>query len=389
MTTAPSPSRPYGNLIAAIATIACCDIAMGLVLQLLPLRMEAAGLPAWLIGVNAAMGPIGILMVGPFLPAVVSRFGSKTVVTTVVSILILCLLSFQLAPAIWLWFPIRFIFGIAAGTMFTVSEAWVLTFADEKNRGRLMGIYTSVLAMTFSVGPLIIPFTGFQGWMPILIGATCVALSILPLAFVQVQDDMFKQEEPGGFFRVVKLAPVLLFAVGATTFFDSVLISFFAIYGHRNGLPISTASTILGLAIIGNVFLFYPLGHLADKWSKRGVVIGTACTTVIACAAMNFLITTWAIWPLMLIVTASSFGVYVVALATVGDVFKGSDVIAGSAAVAAMWGVGGLVGPPIAGAAIDAFGVGALPVTLGAFYVILLLGLARNAGNLVKPSIQT
>ncbi len=389
MTKQPSPpARPYGNLIAAIATVACCDIAMGLVLQLMPLRMEAQGLPAWVMGLNAAMGPIGILIVGPFLPRIVSRYGSKPVVFTVVAMLILCLAGFQLAPAVWMWFPIRFVFGIAAGTLFTVSEAWVLTFADEKNRGRLMGIYTSVLAITFSVGPLLVPFTGFEGWLPWLIGITCVSLSILPLTFVKVQDDMFKQEKAGGFFRVVKLAPVLLFAVGAATLFDSVLISFFAIYGLRNGLPLSTSTTILGLAIIGNVFLFYPMGLLADKWSKRGVVVGSAIVTVVACFAMNFLINTWAIWPLMVLVTASAFGVYVVALATVGDVFKGSDIIAGSAAVAAMWGVGGLIGPPIAGAAIDAFGINALPITLAGFYIVLLIGLAHNGGNLVSPKAQ-
>jgi fucose permease len=67
-----------------------------------------------------------------------------------------------------------------------------------------------------------------------------------------------------------------------------------------------------------------------------------------------------------------------------GDTFKGPDFVAGSAAFAAMWGVGGLVGPPIAGVAIDTFGINAMPVTLASFYVILLIGLIRNRGHLVR-----
>ena len=73
MTTSEALSPRYGNLVAAIATIACCDIAMGLTLQLLPLLMERGGHPAWMIGANTAMGPIGILMAGPFLPRVIGK----------------------------------------------------------------------------------------------------------------------------------------------------------------------------------------------------------------------------------------------------------------------------------------------------------------------------
>ena len=71
-----------------------------------------------------------------------------------------------------------------------------------------------------------------------------------------------------------------------------------------------------------------------------------------------------------------------------GDSFKGPDVIAGSAAFAAMWGVGGLLGPPIAGAAIDTFGINAMPVTLASFYVILLVGLAISGGQLVRKPVH-
>ena len=51
---------------------------------------------------------------------------------------------------------------------------------------------------------------------------------------------------------------------------------------------------------------------------------------------------------------------------------------------AAMWGAGGLIGPPVAGAAIDLVGIDAMPVTLAAFYVLLLAGLAFTGGKLVR-----
>jgi MFS family permease len=386
MTQSAASPRRYGNLVAAIATVACCDIAMGLTLQLLPLLMEGQGIPAWIMGVNAAMGPIGILLAGPLLPHVIGRVGSKRITVFVIAILIAAMLAFRLVPSIWLWFPIRFVFGIAAGTLFTISEAWVLTFAGDGNRGRIMGLYVSVLAITFSVGPLILPFTGIDGWTPWLLGIACIAASAVPLGFVEVSDDVFRQKQGGGFFRFVARAPLLLFAVGAATLFDSVFISFFTIFGLRHGLELETASRILGIAIIGNTLLFYPMGLLADRWSRVGVVVVTAALTIVLSLSLIPLIGTWAIWPAAIMLSACAFGVYVVALATMGDTFKGPDVIAGSAAFAATWGVGGLFGPPIAGASIDAFGINAMPVTLAVFYAILLAGLALNGGRLVRGS---
>ena len=79
--SAPLPfAQRYRTIVAAIATIACCDIAMGLTLQLLPLLMEQNRIPAWIMGLNAAMAPLGIMLGGPFLPRIVSRLGSKRVV---------------------------------------------------------------------------------------------------------------------------------------------------------------------------------------------------------------------------------------------------------------------------------------------------------------------
>ena len=86
----------------------------------------------------------------------------------------------------------------------------------------------------------------------------------------------------------------------------------------------------------------------------------------------------------MILLATSAFAVYVIALAIMGDTFKGADLIAASAAFSAMWGMGGLIGPPIAGAAIDAFGVNAMPISLASVYVVLLVGLALSRGRLIR-----
>ncbi len=384
MTNTRAPSGRYGNLVAAIATIACCDIAMGLTFQLLPLLMEQRQIPAWVMGLNAAMSPLGILLAGPLLPRVVSRVGSKRIVYVVIAAIVLCLALFKLSPSLWSWFLIRFAFGIAAGTLFSVSEAWVLTFADSGNRGRVMGLYTTVLSVTFAIGPAIIPLTGIDGWTPWLIGMICVTLSAAPLAFVTVSEDLFKDKDGGSFFRFIARAPLLLFAVATVTIFDSILLSFFPIFGLRSGLTLQTVSWVLAAGIIGNVLMQYPIGILADQWSRMGVIVASAVATVILSVAMIWAVESWLIWPVVIVVGSTAFAIYTVTLTILGDHFDGPDLIAGSAAFGVMWGVGGLIGPPIAGIAVDAFGLSAIPLSLAASYVVLLVGLFLNGGRLIR-----
>jgi MFS family permease len=389
MTSAAAPARSRtGNIIAAMAAVGACDIALGLTLQLMPLLMEREGWPAWAIGLNVAMGPIGILMAGPFLPKLLGNVGTRRAAFALVGILMLSLAAISISP-IWMWFPLRFVFGLATSALFTISETWVLSFATAENRGRVMGLYTSLLAVSFAVGPLILPWTGLDGFLPWGIGIVCILISILPLAFVRVEDDAFRQKDGGGhFLAFLRKAPMLLFAVGAATLFDNVLISFFTIYGMRSGLDLETASSILGFGIIGNVIMFYPFGWLADHWSRKGVMLVTAGLTVILSLSLLIVITHWLVWPVMVLLTASAFGVYVVALATLGDRFSGPDLIAGAAAIAGMWGIGGLLGPPIAGLAIDFFGIRAMPMTLAMFYVVLLAGLVMSGGRLVREAAR-
>jgi len=145
---------------------------------------------------------------------------------------------------------------------------------------------------------------------------------------------------------------------------------------------------ILGVAIIGNALLQLPIGFLADQWSRMGVIVLSAIITAVLALSLLWTIDNWLIWPVMLVLGTTAFAIYTVALAILGDNFAGPDLIAGSAAFGAMWGIGGLLGPPIAGAATDAFGIEAIPVTIAAIYVVLLIGLGLAGGKLVRAAVH-
>ncbi len=374
----------WSNLVAAIATISAVDVAMGLTLPLLSLLLEKRGVSASIIGLNAAMGPLGIILIGPFMPGIVRRVGAKRVAEIAILLSAALLIAFKLFPSLPAWFFIRFAFGVAAGSIYTLSEAWIVHFAEGPRRGRITGIYTSVLSLSFAVGPLLIPYVDIDGWAPWLVGFTMIMAAYLPLRLLSLDDDDFRSDGQQSFATFVGRAPLLLFAVSTATVFDAVMLSFFTIYGLRNGLSLQVASWALGVAIAGNALLQYPIGMLGDHWPRASIMWLSAIVTILLALLLPTAVHSWLLWPVMFIMGTTAYAIYTAALAILGDQFKGAELIAGSAAFGAMWGVGGIVGPPLAGLMVDALGIGSLPYFFAASYGILVLLLAVSRGRLVR-----
>jgi hypothetical protein len=115
-----------------------------------------------------------------------------------------------------------------------------------------------------------------------------------------------------------------------------------------------------------------------------GVVWIAAIMTCVLAATLPLTIGTSLIWPVSLLIGSGAYAIYTIALTVLGDEFRGAALIAGSAAFAAMWGIGGIAGPPIAGVALGAFGPNGVPLVLAVTYVVLIAGLAVSQGRLVR-----
>ncbi len=367
------------NLIAAISAITVFGFTLGLMFPLLSLIMEAQGVSADMIGYNAAMQPLGIAVSVFAIPVLVRRFGAKAAVIGAALLTAAVVFAYPYFPVFWWWFGLRILHGFFVSMLFAISEAWIVRFAEGPYRSRLLALYTSVLSASFGGGPILISLTGIEGHLPFAIGATILALATIPIFFVKDEAVDSVDEAALSVLGFARKAPILLFAVGMFAVIDAAYLGFLPVYGVKKGMDQETAALALTAFIVGNTFLQFPIGWLADHFPKRAVMAGCGIVTATACALIPLAFGTWALWPILTVAGAASAGIYTVSLAELGDRFSGHELVTGTASFSTTWGLGALVGSLLAGWSIEAFGPDGLPYALATVFTIFLLG--AFAGN--------
>lgn len=370
------------NVIAACAAVCVFTISLGEAFPLLSLTMESWGTESEIIGLNAATSPVGILLAGLVVPRLAHAFGAKAVAMFMAIATGLIFLAYPTFPTLWAWFPLRLLQGLFVGTLFALSEAWILASAGHL-RGRVVGIYATCMSATFGIGPIIIGWVGIEGYAAFAIGAVVLFLAIVPISIVSVPADHAEREHVS-MLRFVPKAPLLLAAIYVHAIFDGGMLGFLSIYGVRNGMSLEAAALLVTAWALGNVFFQIPIGWIADRTSKRSTIIACAVGTSICLAAMPFAIDGVWIWPLLLIAGAAGFGIYTVGLAELGDRFSGADLVAGTASFSSAFGLGALTGAVLCGFAMDVFGPHGFPgsilaVFLGYLVLQFVLPMRRRA----------
>ena len=364
------------NLVAACSAISVFGLAFGMTYPLLSLILEQRGVSTDMIGINSAMMPIGILLFSSVIPVAAKRYGSRNVAMAAAVATAVLLLCYRLFDTLEAWFVIRLVQGMSMATLFVLSEAWIVGFAGSEHRGKIVAIYASVLSASFGAGPAIVSWIGVDGWAPFVIGAVVILIGVIPLSLVREESTEHPAESSSsGFFQFLPKAPMLLAAVLAFGIFDAATLSLIPVYGVQTGLSVSTAALALSVLIAGNIIFQFPLGWLADKVPHRVLLAGCALVTLVMLLVLPFVMQSIWMWPVLVVIGSTGFGVYTVSLTSLGDRFKGQELVNGSAAFAVVWGMGALFGSVSAGWSMSAFGPHGLPVLCAAVYLLLVVGL--------------
>jgi MFS family permease len=350
-----------------MACISIYGVTIGLTTPLLSLILESRGVGSTTIGLNASMPAFGTLLAAPLIPELVARLGVRAFLGWCLLLDVLLILALPLFDTLYAWFVIRLLMGATATGLFVSSETWINEIAAEERRGRVMGLYNAVLAGTFALGPLLIPFTGIDGWLPFVIAAGFVVLAALPLMASGTAVPGIHGGASFGIVSFLRTAPSITAAVLLVAISYTATAALVPVFGIRNALGDVAAPVMLTVLCLGGVLLPYPIGWVADKVDRKLVLVLCGVASGLGALALPLSVASdVGLWVTLFLWGGAFSGLYTVAMTIVGQRFRGAELATAMAAFGVLWGVGSMLGPIVMGSAMDVWDPNGLPGSLAA-----------------------
>lgn len=359
--------RQVRGLIAATSTIAVFGITVGLAVPLLTLVLERQGYGEGLIGLNAAAQFLGIMGFAPLAPRAIRRFGLFRLMATCLVICAACLALLPIFNDYGAWLLIRLLFGGAEGLLFVAAETWVNQAVDDRVRGRVVAVYGTALAAGFAIGPLIISVVGIDDNTPFVIGAVLVLAGLAPLFLGAGAAPTIVGTPTRGLLAIARAMPI---AVGSSLLFgllDGGLIALLAVYGLAINLDIAGAAQLVTILVVGGIFLQLPIGWLADRTDRAGVLIGCGFLAAIILAAIPLATDKLVLQTLLFGLGGLLGSFWTLSMATLGARFRDGDLAVGNVGLTLAYGIGSVTGPAIGGFAMELWPPHGLMIVLALF----------------------
>lgn len=367
-------------LAAAMVCITIFATVGSLILPVLTLNLEARGESSTLIGLFGAILGLTAMAAAPFAPKLVRRVGAKRALCGLLLIIAVADLSYKpFEHSLTAWFVIYAIASSAVGLIFVIAETVIVTLAPPSRRGLLLGVYTTGFSFGFAAGPVILRFTGIDGWAPFIIAA---GLAIAAAGVVSMAKIKTVPVEPGGrFFRMAKYAPLpfaCAFALGAA---EMSVYDLLPVYARKIGFNTDAAVGFLMVFSIGTLLMQPLIGVAADRFNSLRMLAFAAILGIAGALALPYLAAEGEGMVLRFILIGIWGGclmaVYPLGLAQAARVFPTHSLAAANALFGFSYGAGALCGPILTGAAMD-ITPGGIAFTLALFSTLPLLVMSRS-----------
>lgn len=347
------------------------------------LALEARGLSSTLIGLNAMAGTLGAIVVGPFVPRLIARFGYRRFSIAALLIAALVFGAVSLHDGTMALFAYRLILGFALASLWISTEAWLNHVVEDRNRGFMNGFFQTCYSLGFFLGPNLAAIAGPSGSAgPVtaaiiaLVGlAACLTLG---RADANVDGDF---EAPLD-WRVAWNARGLLLIALLTGIAETAMYTLLPVFGLQLGFTHQVAIAILVIYTFGEVVLTLPLGWIADRADRRKMLALCALAGSASVAALGiFGLADLGAKVAAFVAGGMIVSLYNLALVIVGETYRGTDLPVVSTAFSMAYSIGCATGSTVGGAAIDLAGPYGLPglvsVVLAVFGIAAYFAFAR------------
>ena len=343
---------------AVIVSICLLMSGSGLQGSLLGLRAPLAGFPDLVTGIIMSSYYFGFVLGARTVPLLVERVGHIRTFTALASLASISALGHAVIIDATAWAVLRVLTGFCNIGLFIIAESWLNAQSTNQTRGQLLGIYIIAMSGSMAVGPLLLNVADPAGTVLFMTASILISLAVVPVSLTTYPAPHFDNPARLSVIELVKSSPLGIagcFTNGATS---GALVWLASLYGTGLGMDVGNVALFTAASIFGGMILIWPIGRLSDRFDRRRILTIVAFTGGgVACLAALFAGPD----PLVQIIAVALVGCFVsplysLSIAQTNDHLLPEQMVAASSGLLLAAGIGGILGPTIAGATMQAAG---------------------------------
>lgn len=365
---------PVGALLLSVALLLTGNGLQG---TLLPVRANLESFGALSIGVMGSAYYIGFVAGCILTPKLIRRAGHIRLFAAMVSIASVVPLAHAMLVGPLPWWLLRAMTGLCLAGLYLIIESWLNERATPENRGAVFTTYTTVNFSVITLGQMLMLVDDPVRFHLFSLASILVSLAAVPVALTRSPAPAPISSARLSLRKLYRVSPVGVAGVLTVGLANGAFWGMAPAFASQAGLTVPQIAWFMSATVVGGALAQWPFGRLSDRMDRRRTIM---ITCALACVSALLLIFIYLSMPALMIVAAFLFGVfsfplYALSVAHTNDMARDVDFVAVAGGLLLTNGVGSVIGPMIAGVAMDRFG----PLGLFGFTAVMHAGMAGFA----------
>lgn len=346
---------PVGALLLSVALLLTGNGLQG---TLLPVRANLENFGALSIGVLGSAYYIGFVAGCILTPKLIRRVGHIRLFAAMVSIASAIPLAHAILVGSLPWWLLRIMTGMCMAGLYLIIESWLNERATPENRGMVFTTYTTVNFSVITLGQMLMLADDPLRFHLFSLASILVSLAAVPVALTRSPQPAPISSARLSLRKLYQVSPVGVAGVLTVGLANGAFWGMAPAFAAQAGLSVPQIAWFMSATVVGGALAQWPFGRLSDRMDRRRTIL-IACA--LACMAALLVIATALAMPALMIGAAFLFGifafpVYALSVAHTNDMARDVDFVAVAGGLLLINGAGSVVGPALAGVAMDRLG---------------------------------
>jgi MFS family permease len=368
---------PVAPLLIGVAILLT---GQGLQGTLLPVRANLEGFSTLAIGLMGAAYFFGFTLGCLRGSVLLRRVGHIRVFAAMTAAASAVPLLHGLWVETWLWWLLRCVTGYCFAVLYVVIESWLNEQATNETRGAVFSAYTLITLTVLAVGQQMLLLYDPQQMYLFAIASAIVSIAAIPVVLsVAPTPGQVEQNVRVDVRRLFRISPAGTLGCLASGLANGSFWALAPVFVAGYSSDISLAAWFMTSAVLGGALGQWPLGFWSDRVDRRWVIgFAALCGILVATAIVVFfeLLTPLALMMMGAAWGAVAFPLYAVSVAHTNDHARPGEYVMISSGLLLMYGVGAILGPFAAPAAMKLAGARGLYLYTAAIHLLLLAYIA-------------